>query len=188
MLERLVTIVVVSFPVSEIALALVKRSRAGAAASVDRGSMRFLWACLVIGVFLGIVAEQVASTRFTAPRPSVVAVALALLVVGLAVRWVAILTLGKLFTVDVAIHAGHAVVRSGPYRYMRHPSYTGLLIAFAGIGVYFGNGLSVVAILVPAVVGIMNRVVKEERALGESLGAAYVEYCARTKRFIPGVV
>ena len=67
----------------------------------------------------------------------------------------------------------------------RHPSYTGLMIAFLGLGVFFGNWLSIVGLLLPITLGVVNRVVKEERTLLDSLGPAYASYCARTKRFLP---
>ena len=102
--------------------------------------------------------------------------------------WTAILTLGRLFTVDVAIHSDHAVVEQGLYRFMRHPSYTGLLVAFLGLGVSLANWLSIIALLVPIAAAVLKRVAIEEGALLHSLGPAYAAYCARTKRFIPGLL
>lgn len=188
MLEHLLVGVIYLFPVSEVALAIVKRSRGGAAESQDRGSMALLWLAIAIGVALAFAARGIPATRIAGPASLLRLVALALLVGGLAVRWTAILTLGKLFTVDVAIHADHAVVQEGLYRYMRHPSYTGLLVAFLGFGVALGNWLSVAGLLVPIALGVANRVVHEERTLHRALGPAYADYCARTKRFIPGLL
>ena len=84
-----------------------------------------------------------------------------------------------------AIQPGHAVIRTGPYRYVRHPSYTGLFLAFLGLGLYFHNWLSLLVLLVPVSLALANRVAKEEAALRASLGHEYAAYCARTKRFIP---
>jgi len=88
----------------------------------------------------------------------------------------------------VAVHSDHSVVESGLYRFMRHPSYTGLLIVFLGFAVYLGNWVSLIALLVPITLGVAYRVAKEERALLDALGPAYASYCARTKRFIPGII
>jgi hypothetical protein len=60
--------------------------------------------------------------------------ALVLVLIGLFIRWTAILTLGRFFTVDVAVHSDHALVENGLYRFVRHPFYTGLLVAFLGVG------------------------------------------------------
>jgi protein-S-isoprenylcysteine O-methyltransferase len=164
--------VVALFPVSEVALAVIKHSNASSTQAQDRGSMRVLWIAIVIGVGCAIAAQWVPSARLHVTSRIVSPLALVLIVAGLIVRWVAILTLGRLFTVDVAIQ----------------PSYAGLLIAFLGLGLFFANWLSLVLLLVPITLAVMNRVVKEERVLLQALGAPYADYCARTKRLIPGVL
>lgn len=188
MIQRFAFAVVVLFPISEIALGILKRSRGRSAQSEDRGSLRVLWIGIVVGIAAGIASESVSATRFSEAARTTLVIALVLMLVGLAIRWIAILTLGRFFTVDVAIHSGHEVVQAGLYRIMRHPSYTGLLIAFTGLGVFFGNWLSLVALMIPIGIVVGIRVSKEERALLESLGPAYADYCKRTKRFIPWVV
>lgn len=187
MLEKILQGVIVLFPVSEVVLAIMKRSGVGRAQSEDRGSMRWLWVSILFGVVLAFAAQWVPWGRFAASRTIVVAVALALMVSGLVIRWTAIIQLGRFFTVDVAIHKDHDVVQHGLYRYVRHPSYTGLLIAFLGLAVYFGNWLSIVGILVPIGVGVLNRINTEERALLAGLGASYASYCARSRRLFPGL-
>ncbi len=188
MIERILWVVIVFFPASEMAMAFLKRSRRRSAHSEDQGSMRLLWLSIGLGVALALAAQSVTATRLLVPRSIVRSVALILLLGGLALRWAAILTLGTLFTVDVAIHSDHAVIDKGLYRFMRHPSYTGLLLAFLGFGVSFGNWLSIIALLVPIALAVVNRVAKEEKALLDFLGPAYGAYCARTKRFIPGLL
>lgn len=149
--------------------------------------MGLLWLSIVLGMTLANLAQLVSWARLPVSPSLAQFVALALLVGGLAVRWAAILTLGRFFTVDVAIQSDHAVVQTGLYRFMRHPSYTGLMIAFLGCGVLFVNWLSLVVLLVPVTLGLLRRVAREERALLDSLGPAYADYCARTKRFVPGL-
>ncbi len=180
--------VVVLFPISEIALAQVKRADPRTARLEDRGSLRLLWTGIALGVALAIAAQWVPSARVPGSLTLLRSLALSLMLVGLAMRWVAILTLGRLFTVNVAIHADHSVVETGLYRFVRHPSYVGLLLAFVGLGVFFANWLSILGLLVPITLAVLNRVAHEEQALLTSLGPPYAAYCARTKRFIPGVV
>lgn len=180
--------VVVLFPVSEIGLAIIKHSNSGFSKTQDRGSMRVLWIAIVIGVGCAIAAQWVPDARLHVPSRIVGTLALVLLVVGLIVRWLAILKLGRLFTVDVAIQPDHQLIQTGLYRLVRHPSYVGLLIAFFGLGLFFANWLSLVLLLAPITLAVMNRVVKEEQVLLEALGAPYADYCARTKRFIPGLI
>ena len=179
--------VVILFPISEIVLALVKRANALTAEVRDRGSIRLLWAAISLGVVLGIGAQSVPFARLPGSPLYLRVVALVLLLLGLAIRWTAILTLGRLFTVDVAIHREHLVVETGLYRFVRHPSYAGLLLAFVGLGVAFGTWLGMLLLLLPITLAVANRIVKEEEALRVSLGAPYEAYSARTKRLVPGV-
>lgn len=188
MIQLVLRVVVALFPISEVALAFVKRSGGRTARSEDRGSMRLLWLSIALGVGLAIAAQWIPSTRLPGPPHIFRIPALGLLLGGLGLRWAAILTLGRLFTVDVAIHPGHVVVQAGLYRLVRHPSYTGLLVAFLGLGVFFTNWLSILGLLTPITLAVLNRVTKEEHALLTSLGAEYAFYCARTKRFIPGLL
>ena len=188
MVGYLLLIVVAIFPVSEIALSIVKRSRIRVAQSLDRGTLRLLWLAIVVGIVLAIGAEWLPMGRFPwAPRATGF-LALVLVLIGLFVRWTAILTLGRFFTVDVAVHSDHALVESGLYRFVRHPSYTGLLVAFLGVGVLFANWISMLGLLVPITLAVLNRVSKEELALVETLGPEYEAYRERTKRFIPGLL
>jgi protein-S-isoprenylcysteine O-methyltransferase len=188
MIQRVLLVMVVLFPISEVALAFAKRSGGHAARSEDRGSLRLLWLSIAFGIGLAIAAQWVSSARLSWPPHVIQFLALGLLVGGLALRWAAILTLGQLFTVDVAIYSGHTVVQSGLYRLVRHPSYSGLLVAFLGLGVYYANWLSMCGLILPITLAVFNRVVKEEQALLTSLGDEYAAYCARTKRFIPGLL
>lgn len=188
MIERVLLVVIALFPMSEVALAVIKRSHYRSAQSEDKGSMLLLWCTIGLGVALAFAAQWVPWAHLDVSPSLIHVVALLLMVFGFVVRWTAILTLGRFFTVDVAIHSDHEVVQTGLYRFARHPSYTGLLIAFLGFGVYFANWLSILALLVPITCGMLNRVKKEEKALLRSLGPAYASYCAHTKRFIPGLV
>jgi len=110
---------------------------------------------------------------------------LLLLVGGLIFRWTAILTLGRFFTVNVAISDDHKIIESGLYRYLRHPSYTGLLQAFLGLGLAFRNWISLVILFLPIIPALLRRITVEERALSATFGVQYEEYCARTWRLLP---
>lgn len=186
MLKALLWAIVALFPISEIALGVFKRANPRVAEVEDRGSLRALWLAILAGVAMAIAAEWVRWARL--PDSTVLgALALGLMVAGLIVRWTAILTLGRLFTVDVAIQAGHTIVETGLYRYLRHPSYAGLLLAFLGLGVFYTNWLSVVGLMLPVTLAVLNRIAKEEKALVRALGPAYGAYRAKTWRLVPGV-
>jgi protein-S-isoprenylcysteine O-methyltransferase len=178
---------VVLFPVSEIGLALLRRAKSRIARRADEGSMGLLWLVIAGSLAMAIAAEWVPFARLSLAPSFLRAVALVLLVGGLGVRWLAIVTLGRFFTVDVAIHESHALVERGLYRHVRHPSYTGLLVAFLGVGICFANWLSLLALMLPITFAVLSRIRTEERALLQALGPSYAAYCARTKRLVPGV-
>jgi protein-S-isoprenylcysteine O-methyltransferase Ste14 len=185
-LSAALTVMVVLFPISEIALAVLKRATSATAQVEDRGSMRLLWASIALGVGLAVAAQSLAP--LPGPLGALRLLALVLMVGGLSIRWAAILTLGRFFTVDVAIQPQQPVIQTGPYRLVRHPSYSGLLLSFVALGVYFGSWLSLAVLLVPITAAVVNRIVKEEAVLLAALGTPYAEYCARTRRLIPGLV
>lgn len=107
---------------------------------------------------------------------------------GIALRWWSIAVLGKFFTVDVAISDQHRVVDTGPYRFVRHPSYTGALVALLGLGLCLGNWLSMLCLMTPITAAFLWRIRVEERALVAALGENYLNYARRTKRLIPFVL
>jgi protein-S-isoprenylcysteine O-methyltransferase Ste14 len=93
--------------------------------------------------------------------------------------------LGRFFTYNVAVHAGQTVVEAGPYRYIRHPSYTGALITLVGVGLALGNWAALLAILVCTGIAYAYRISVEESALVAALGEPYKEYMRRTRRLVP---
>lgn len=97
-------------------------------------------------------------------------------------------TLGEYFTGDVKARADQPVIRSGPYRFVRHPSYTGAMMMFIGVGLALGNWISVVLITIGAIAAYSYRVAVEERALVNAIGDPYRAYMKERKRFIPYVV
>jgi protein-S-isoprenylcysteine O-methyltransferase Ste14 len=179
--------VVVFFLASEIILVVMRRARGGIVRHAGQRSTGLLWLVILCGVTTAIASQWIAGLRLPGPRWLLQGLALLLLVSGLALRWVAILSLGRFFTVDVAIHEQHVLVDKGVYRYVRHPSYTGLLMAFAGLGVFFGNWLGLCAVTLPVAAALLARIRREEAALLDGLGAVYAAYCSRTKRLLPGV-
>ncbi len=185
--ESIVWVVVGLFPVSEIALGIFKRAGSRSASSEDRGSLRILWLAIMLGILFAMASLRVSSASLRLSSAVVYALALVFLLSGLTIRWIAIVTLGRFFTVDVAIQKDHVVVQHGLYRLVRHPSYSGLLLAFFGLGLFFANWLSLLGLLAPITLAVINRIAKEERALLAALGAPYAAYCARTKRLLPGL-
>lgn len=112
--------------------------------------------------------------------------------------WLAALitALGLLFTVWARVHIGrnwsgvvtikegHELVDSGPYALVRHPIYTGLLVAFIGSALARGDWRAVLAVLV-AWAALWRKLRLEERWLTERFGEQYVAYCRRVPALVP---
>ena len=185
----MVALITILFFGSELALALVRRARrAEGTTRADRGSLRVLWIVITLAITAAVSTSGHRAARLPFSPASTRAAALALLLGGLGFRWWAVMTLGRFFTVDVATHDDHTLVDTGPFRFVRHPSYAGLLLAFLGFGVSLGNALSLLLLMAPIVLAFLYRMRVEEEALRRVLGAPYNAYCARTKRLIPGVI
>lgn len=168
----------------EVILALTRRSGSGAR-STDRGSFVLIWVVILVGSFAATRATLTVPAADSALLRSLAPLAIALFVFGLLLRWYSIFYLGKYFTVNVAIAEDHRVVDTGPYRLIRHPSYTGALLMWCAIGIAYGNWLGWVFAILPATAVFMRRIRIEEEALGVALGEAYASYVARTRRLIP---
>ena len=151
----------------------------------DKGSLDLI----VILFWAGIAADflfsfLVPQTAISWKRTRVFVLGIFLMVAGIAFRWYCILILGKFFTFDVAIHSGQPLIQTGPYRYIRHPSYTGALLTLAGFGLALGNWAGLAAVLLSMGLAYSYRI-PVEVALTAALGDSYKEYVSRTWRLVP---
>ena len=154
----------------------------------DRGSLLVVIVAVAGGVAGGcVVASLAPSTAIPAARWPLFILGLALMCAGIALRQWAIALLGQFFTVDVRVHPEQVVVERGPYRRLRHPSYTGLLVTFLGIGLALGNWAALALMVVVPTVGLVVRIRVEERALIAGLGEPYRRFAATRARLIPGI-
>jgi protein-S-isoprenylcysteine O-methyltransferase Ste14 len=162
--------------------ALIRR-RSGRLA--ERWSLAVVLVAVIGGFVAGIkLAQGHAGEIMTGAWP-LFAIGLVLMAVGIAIRWWAIIVLGRFFTPDVRVQPDQPVIDSGPYRWVRHPSYSGLIICFVGFGLALGNWLSLAALLVLPIAGLEVRMRAEERALLASLGEPYRQFCASRPRLFP---
>jgi protein-S-isoprenylcysteine O-methyltransferase Ste14 len=105
--------------------------------------------------------------------------------VGLLLRWWSFLTLGQYFTLVLKTSADQPVVDRGPYRMLRHPSYTGLLLAFVGCNLMTGNWLSTGGSVALLLAGLVYRIRIEEHALNAALGDRYRDFATDRARLLP---
>jgi protein-S-isoprenylcysteine O-methyltransferase len=173
--------------ISELLLTATRRSRSRTGTKRDRSTLLGVWLVILVSVAAGIyVAKYWPAAALPDARKFVFA-GVVLFVAGLLLRWWAIITLGRFFTVDVTIENDHELVERGPFRMVRHPSYTGVLVAFVGFALTLGNWAALLVILLPITAAFVHRMNVEEDALSCALGPQYTDYMRRTKRLIPFV-
>lgn len=175
---------VVVWITGEVAIRLRSLLRTGAQQR-DRGSYPVIVGSLLMGFAGGaLLASALPSAAFGHGQPALVVAVLVVLTLGVALRFYAVLVLGRFFTVMVMVGSDQRVVDTGPYRFIRHPSYTGMLLAITGILLSWGNWAALLGLL-PILAGLAFRIRVEERALTEQLGDAYRAYAQRTRRLVP---
>jgi protein-S-isoprenylcysteine O-methyltransferase Ste14 len=139
----------------------------------------------VVGAVL--VATRVTATAIPVGRLAFLIAGLVVLALSLALRIWAVVALGRYFTVDVRVREHQPVVDTGPYRVLRHPSYTGLLGVMLGFGLALDNWLALLVAVVPPTIAIVVRIRVEERALLTVIGEPYRAFAATRSRLIPHV-
>lgn len=136
------------------------------------------------GVVLAFVLPLFLRVSHIPGQPGSFFLGMGVVLTGIIWRWYAIATLGRYFTAAIMIQEKQPVIQHGPYRFIRHPSYTGVLLIVAGMGVMIGNWISVCLMTLGLLIGLLHRIAIEEQELRRSL-EPYEEYMQRTKRLIP---
>jgi protein-S-isoprenylcysteine O-methyltransferase len=152
----------------------------------DRGSLNLIatlwWIGIAMDFSLSLLLPQAALSR---QRALLFVVGICLMLLGIALRWYSASQLGKYFTFDVAIQSGQVLIEAGPYRYIRHPSYSGALLTLLGFGLTLGNWAGLATALFCLGCAYAYRIPVEEAALASVLGDAYDQYRKRTWRLVP---
>lgn len=169
----------------EVAAWRVKRSSDSSQAR-DHGSLNLIvilwWVGIAMAVLMSSLLPQAAVSW---ERTSVFLVGICFVLMGVTLRWYSAAVLGKYFTFDVAIQGGQTLIEAGPYRYIRHPSYSGALLSLLGFGLALGNWAGLATALSCLGCAYFYRIPIEEQELSSALGDVYKQYMNRTWRLIP---
>jgi protein-S-isoprenylcysteine O-methyltransferase Ste14 len=178
--------VVVIWILSEILLNRFLRSSQTDKTHADRQSLRSIWITIMVALPVAHILSLYTPFRIGS-SPAVIQTGLILIVAGMIYRFIAIYTLGRYFTVDVAIRQDHRIIRKGMYSYMRHPSYLGSLISFLGNGFVLNNWIGLAVSFIPVLIAFLYRIKVEEELLVLNFGQEYLDYKKKTWRLIPFV-
>jgi protein-S-isoprenylcysteine O-methyltransferase Ste14 len=163
------------------------RLRRAGAMRRDRGTKLVVAIAVYLGTAAALAITRIPSLRAYANNWWTLGLGVAVVLAGAALRDWAILSLGRYFRREVTIEPGQRIVRRGPYRRLRHPSYAGLVLIFTGFGLAFGSWVSAAVALLIVSVGMLPRIRVEERALAQAFGPEYADYANSTARVLPHV-
>lgn len=173
---------------AELALARRCRSRRrGHSTSHDHGTLQLLWLAVGASIAIGVGFEFGTTIGRFELSPAARGTAWAGFAASIALRAWSVAALGRFFTVDVAIHDDHQLVAHGPYRWLRHPSYTGVIGCVVALLVLLQNGVSLVVATAGVTAALAHRIRVEESALAATFGSAWAAHCERTWRLVPFV-
>ena len=157
------------------------------ATPVERGGLLIVVLCGIIAVTIARLAVAKVPQAAVPGGLISLGVGLSIMCGGILLRVWSITTLGRYFTYTVKTSPDQPVITSGPYRFVRHPSYLGFILAFIGIGFIQENWVSIMALTLIPLIGFARRIHVEENALTSTLGNAYSSYASTHKRLIPFV-
>jgi protein-S-isoprenylcysteine O-methyltransferase Ste14 len=177
----------------EIALLVRDRRRGTGGTGADRGTRAVNFILIIAAVVAADVIASVSGSRSplwltgAGAHGWPVIAGLVIIWAGMAIRIWAVGTLGRAFRTTVEVDQGQAVVTRGPYRWVRHPSYTGLLLIAAGFGLAFSTWPGLVLCIVLPAAALRYRIKVEEAELTRVLGEGYRSYQQQTRRLLPGL-
>jgi protein-S-isoprenylcysteine O-methyltransferase Ste14 len=171
----------------EILIALITTTGRSQGKIQDRGTQIILW----VVIFASFNVAGWMHKFFPADMPGSCSwlrpVAFGVLILGMGIRTVAIVRLGRAFSANVAVRTGQRLERSGLYAIVRHPSYLGLELIFLAFALHSRTWACFAVVFIPPSLAVLNRIRVEETALRLAFGADYEDYSRTTKRLIPGL-
>jgi protein-S-isoprenylcysteine O-methyltransferase len=172
---------------SEIIIGVATRTKRSSGKVHDRGSLRLLWIVIVISLTACWWISAMGNKNMFGGGHWLKLAAVIVMVIGLGIRWTAIVTLGRAFSSNVAILDAQKIMKTGIFGLVRHPSYLGLLLVFVAVGLHSRNWIGFALAVVPTTAAVLYRIRVEEAALRAAFGEEYLAYSHETKRLIPGM-
>jgi len=149
-----------------------------------RTAAQIVWSVYLtqlVGIIEAIYFRYPDSVRWN----MVTSLALIGMVAGLSLRIWAVLTLGRFFTWFITVYDDHQVIRSGPFRFIRHPAYCGALILFVSTLVFLHAWVGAVLSLVFQLLAYVRRIRYEEAMMIDRLGESYRAYTREVNALVP---
>jgi len=184
----------VAYPAGSIIYYFIRRepfwnsAQAGGRAREETGDRSF-WLILpgFLVIFFASPLEWMYLPDLMPRLPWMQSAGLGLILAAVALRVWTRAHLRGLYSGHVEVQAGHRLVQSGPYRFVRHPGYTGFLLMTLGVAIGYSSLIGLAAVPVLLLPGLAYRMKVEERLLTEQFGDDYRIYIHKSKKLIPGI-
>lgn len=152
----------------------------------DQGTAILVAASYPIGIFLPLILNYFSIGRFPGAA-AVSVVGLGVMVLGLAIRFWSMRTLGRFYTHRLTTLEGQKIVQTGPYCLVRHPGYLGTLLVWIGLPTSQANWIAVCLVILVMGIAYGRRIKAEEAMLVKEFGEEYRQYMYRTWHLVPFV-
>jgi protein-S-isoprenylcysteine O-methyltransferase Ste14 len=172
----------------ETGLVIKDNSRGKGKTTSDKGTRCFNFIAITMGIATAAILNRIPGFVFPGGKtPTMFFAGVAIISIGMALRYWAVATLGTSFRTTVETDRYQKVVSNGPYKLIRHPSYGGWLLICCGYGIAVQNWLSLLVAMLLPLAALLYRIRVEEAALVSAFGPEYIEYQKRTKRLVPWI-
>ena len=172
---------------AEAYLILKDRARGKGTTDIDRRTRNYNTAATIVSLTTGLVFKWARVLPFGTPCASTILwIGIVVMLLGLILRHWSIMSLGRFFRTTIELEKGQKVIDKGPYRFIRHPSYAGIILFFVGYGIVSKDWISLGVDVCLPTGSLIYRIQIEEEALAEGIGPDYVAYQKRTKKLLPG--
>jgi protein-S-isoprenylcysteine O-methyltransferase len=182
-------LLIVSFLVLQRTMRQGEQARSLQTEQFDRGSTRLLGAAFMLAMVFLLAAPALdffEIGRF-GKNTAIGWAGIGVMLGGLGLRFWANRTLGRFYTTTLRVAESQPIIRQGPYKILRHPGYSGVLLLWIGAGIATANWIVTAAITSAMVISYHYRITSEESMLLSAFGAQYQAYRAHTWKLFPFV-
>jgi len=176
------------FQIIEGSLILRDRINAKGTTKIDQRTRLFNIVLAEFAIFSPLFSILIPILQFDNKDITIItSIGTSIICLGFILRYWSIIILGKYFRTTVEIDEGQKIIQKGPYKFIRHPSYSGMILFYIGYGLVSQNWLSLILTVILPMSALLYRINVEEKAFIEELGVEYKNYKLKTKKLIPGI-
>jgi protein-S-isoprenylcysteine O-methyltransferase Ste14 len=148
-------------------------------------TVRTIWILNFLAILIGNILRPVSFAHIPLSSDMLAIFGTSIILAGLLFRIWSIRVLGKFFEPTVVIKQNQPIIKTGPYKHIRHPAYAGGWLSFIGCGIALGNWIGLILIMILVFIGFYYRIRQEEKILLDGFGEEYQTYIKTTKKLIP---